>query len=723
MTLTPIQNSHQAQPWGADDRYIVKHVLDSGGVGQVFLATDTQLNRSVVIKVLKEPLIENAETCQQFERAVKSCAALGGEYIAQVLDSGTNAGGCPFYVMEYLQGESLKQCLEREGKLSPQQAVGITSQICAALEMSYQSKFASLFESDEPFVIVPHELKPTQIFLTRSGPVKLLDCGLTKDIRSSCCETQGASFETLLPETFHYAAPEQLEGEEKNHLADVYVLGIILYEMLSGTDPFGLGLDSRLVREGAWIHAHAFRAPRLLQVLLMKSPVTAALSEIVNRCLAKNPCDRYASINALRQALEQVEIGAHPAPDAASDNHGDNYDQTFIQGSLDTRIKGASTQVTSTIVDHPDRSNTMQALELDETMIQASERPAPAGQALTQVVLPSAWSERSATLSDSDNAAQDLGVDETIVQYSDSVAFPPIDQTVTQIYSESSVLENHKKVSDSLEIEDAQDLGVDETIVQYLDVAIHNPADQNDDSAQVLRVDETIVQTSSPIAHFPIDQTVAQTILESNMPNSQKGRRIEGKISPGLGADETIVQYLDSAIHNPADQTVAQTIDPMDEQPLDQTLCQQNTPHIQQADLAIVRNKNKVPGRALVRNVWRSRRSVSMLFVSLPRRCFQSLRRMIDFRKWRSRPQLSAVGTERTQPSGYVSHSRGDDVQSSTEQYQKSQQELDRCRLSLAKELARNGKFRDAIATLKQIQEPSPSYPKAQKLIRSWEKY
>ena len=807
---TSIQNSHQVPQLRVDDHYQIERVLDLEGLGQAFLSMDTQLEQRVVLKVLKDPLAADTDAGTQFKQLVKLRAALRGDHIAQVLDSGTTVEGYPFYVMEHLPGESLKQCLQRDRKFSIRRAVRIASQICVALAESYQSRFECLFESEAPFLVVPHELKPTQILLMSGDQLKLLDCGLTKTIRNSCCDTQAINSETSASQTFHYVAPEQLGGEENNHLADIYVLGILLYEMVSGTDPFGLGLNSRHVREGAWMYAHALREPRSLQLLLEKNAESVAVSDIVHRCLAKKPCDRYPSVDAVWQALEQLQLSDDLALEAVSDQRitpprrpsstvvdqerecsqdvpetqasgaivdlDDCQGKTGHQEHVETRLQEMSVQDCSTkrndelrcsftpektedtnhlsflsrseeigghcnlIRFHPlhfaafsadlktrddrldralvirrsvvDSEEETRHLELDTTVMQAPEASQPVDQVLPPSRLPVADSERDTTLSNSETVPQEQGMPETRLQFSDAAVVGPIDRTASALNSECNCSENHSWSHDIIEVGNAPDIEVDETIVQYSDAAVQKPVVQPEDCLQEQR---GAAKISSPIAPLSSDQTMVQPIGEAPV---LLHRPADGLARRGA-ADETIVQYLDSAVHNPAEKTVAQSIMLIDEQPVDQTVCQQNGPYVASTEMVSTDGKNRGQSQTIVRTVWRSRRSVTAVFRNFGGRCFSSLRRLLSFRPGRSLPKLPASAM--SPPSFGQGRQSKCNIQSNSESDKYSHQELDRCRLDLAKELARNGKFRDAIATLKKIQELSPSYPKAQKLLCNWQ--
>ncbi len=741
MTLSSIQTAQQIQQFNA--RYIVECILDSHGIGEVALAMDTQLNQPVVIKVLREPLVDSVEMHQAFNQAIKLRTALGGEHIAKVLDSGINAEGFPFYVMEYLQGESLKMTLQRDQTLPIQQSLSIAIQICVALEAAHQRKFQTVYESDEQFTVEPHDLRPSNIFLipTVTGTqVTLLDCGITKQLRNFCREAPTESVQKVLPGTFQYAAPEQLElGKETTNLADIYVLGMILYEMLSGTDPFGLGLNARLVGEVSWVHAHAFRSPRSLQALLGDSQTTVLLSEIVSKCLSKNPDHRYTSVQALRQVLEQVQVG---------ESSLQSIEDTPPPGQLTSPQVQANEVHLSSPECLPDISST-QPLERQRdkqamipaehaTTIQADShlKTSPSETAFTQRFSFAFDKTENANLNwppfPTDAAVGSNGMPFTPLSFKRQ----DYDHCNRPLHPATQV--NSQTLNPLHRASATQDPISDETIVQTADAVIDVPNEHSfnqfslprvwqdnsqalpligDDTGPSLETEETIVQTAPPETRHTVAQTFAQERCQKTYDELQT--EPEGMV------EETIVQYADAAIYNPADQTVAQVLTPMDEPSADQTICQQHGSLVQPAALAtasaIALPKQQPQGRAIFQTIWQSRRNVTSLFVDISGRFYYGLRRLFDFRRWQSIPQLPAAGQRATKSAQPPTPNSAESKQPSPEQYQKSLQELDQCRLSFAKELARNGKFRDAIATAQQIPENSPLSNKAQKLIQNWQ--
>ncbi|WP_416675622.1 WD40 repeat domain-containing serine/threonine protein kinase [Egbenema bharatensis] len=309
---------HSSQPldaWygrliGDNQRYRIEQHLGGGGMGDVFLATDMSLGGRVALKLLKEKLAIG-ELRKRFEREVAVCVALRSEHIVQVSDYGVTPEGYPFYVMEYLNGQTLRQLLRSEPLLSVERAVQIVVQVCDGLNLAHRGVILSASgthdtrgRNGDQVKIVHRDLKPDNIFLvpTALGElVKILDFGIAK-LRSEQPEHTIAT--TMFLGTYRYAAPEQLEIEQDlDERADIYSLGMILYEMLSGTDPFGLGMSPTPVSGVTWAVAHCSKPPIPLRQQPGCADISPSLEAIVMRCLHKSPSDRFSSVNELQRAL------------------------------------------------------------------------------------------------------------------------------------------------------------------------------------------------------------------------------------------------------------------------------------------------------------------------------------------------------------------------------------------------------------------------------------
>jgi serine/threonine protein kinase len=672
MIMTPIsiQNSLQDRYLGIENRYAVESVINRMGIGTIYLATDTQLDQKVVIKLLKASLPDSAEVHQRFKQEVELRVGINSKHVAKILDSGTNPVGCPFYVMEYLQGQSLEQLLTQEKLLPISQAINIAQQICLAMEVFHRVEI----ESSKPFGSVSQDLKPAHIFLLPTAlgeQVKVLDSALAKNVRNLCRDSHHTNLKSLLQGTCQYIAPEQLEPrEEIDRRTDIYILGVILFEMFSGTNPFGLDVNSPLISDVSWIRAHTEQAPLPLQSLLGNCQTSIELSNIVSKCLQKKPSDRYSSIQALREALELVEVSDRLSPEQTQSGKQSNPTMAFT-ASTKPLPAGLSEDLTFNQTENPllELGKAESEESNDETVVQ---------------ILPDASTQNS---DHSVALAKHLSVSTKTLGVADSIR---------PLCPRDPISEPEHPIPKPIETDAVQDNP------KNFGGAVMDASDEDESK------DNTIVQYSNSTIHIPVDQTV--------------------------------VQYSDSAIHSPADQTVAQAIAPFPDEQVDQTVCQRGVPQSKPSTtLAFVQNnraQSQIVNNNISQDVLQRTGSFASRFINIPGRFFHSIWTMVDFRQWKSRlrptQQLSPAGTSVSQqspsPINQPTH-RPDrngmaiEEQPSSEQHQKTLRELDRCRLTFAKELARNGKFRDAIAMAKQISETSRCFKDAQTLMRSWKQF
>jgi serine/threonine-protein kinase len=271
-------------------------------MGEVYLAADTRLrDQRVAIKIMKtsasvakDPLIE------LFIREISILPTLNSPYIVKVSDWGftpespPHFQGTPFYVMEYLEGETLGTRLSKLGKLPKEQAVMIISQICEGLKVAHQQG------------IIHRDLKPDNIFLIPGGPrgdfVKILDFGIAKIKRGEYAKSAAAT--VGFRGTYRYASPEQCRELPVDERADIYSLGMVFYEMLSGTNPFGL--EPETASGFDWCDHHINGRAKPLRMLPGCENIPLDLQALVMKCLATKPDLRFAKVEALEQALKAV---------------------------------------------------------------------------------------------------------------------------------------------------------------------------------------------------------------------------------------------------------------------------------------------------------------------------------------------------------------------------------------------------------------------------------
>jgi len=214
-------------------RYHLDRRLGQGGLGAVYAARDTALNRPVAVKVIRHDLVTRDDLARRFQAEARIAAAFVHQNVVTVHDFGVTAGR-PFIVMELLEGTTLREELQRQGRLPPAHAVRILRHVCAAVEAAHRRQF------------VHRDLKPENIFLARSEAeevAKVLDFGIAKVLTDDTHQRAREGVGTgpgILVGTLRYMAPEQLRGEDVQTGADLWALGVIAYEMLTGNHPFAV---------------------------------------------------------------------------------------------------------------------------------------------------------------------------------------------------------------------------------------------------------------------------------------------------------------------------------------------------------------------------------------------------------------------------------------------------------------------------------------------------
>ncbi|HEU4362496.1 MAG TPA: Stk1 family PASTA domain-containing Ser/Thr kinase [Mycobacterium sp.] len=279
-------------PQRLSDRYELGEILGFGGMSEVHLARDIRLHRDVAVKVLRADLARDPSFYLRFRREAQNAAALNHPAIVAVYDTGeaeTPAGPVPYIVMEFVDGVTLRDIVHNDGPMPPLRAIEVIADACQALNFSHQHG------------IIHRDVKPANIMISNNNAVKVMDFGIARAIADSGHSvTQTAA----VIGTAQYLSPEQARGDKVDARSDVYSLGCVLYEILTGDAPF-LG-DSPVAV--AYQHVREDPVPPSQR----HSGISADLDAVVLKALAKNPDNRYQTAAEMRADLVRVHNGEKP---------------------------------------------------------------------------------------------------------------------------------------------------------------------------------------------------------------------------------------------------------------------------------------------------------------------------------------------------------------------------------------------------------------------------
>nr|MDP9266940.1 serine/threonine protein kinase [Acidobacteriota bacterium] len=258
----------------------------AGGMGEVYRARDTRLDREVAVKILPSTMSENADIRERFEREARAVSKLSHPNICILHDVGRE-GDVDFIVMEYLEGETLEQRLTK-GPLPPEQILRYAIQIADALDKAHRQG------------IIHRDMKPANIMLTKAG-AKLMDFGLAKQLEAvpvaaaltelTATDRKLTTEGTILG-TFQYMAPEQLEGQDADQRTDIFAFGEVLYEMATAQPPFKGRTKASLIAS-----ILSSEPPPIAALQPLTPP---GLDRVVRICLAKDPAERFQSAHDLK---------------------------------------------------------------------------------------------------------------------------------------------------------------------------------------------------------------------------------------------------------------------------------------------------------------------------------------------------------------------------------------------------------------------------------------
>lgn len=284
-----------------DGKFVVLQSLGSGGMGDVYKCRQVGVERFVALKLLNRRLADTSSSLQRFEREAKILSLLDHRGIARFYFYGVSSDKSPFIAMEYVEGEALRQRLRQLGTFAWRDAASIAIQICESLSYAHDRS------------VIHRDLKPENIILNNEERVVIIDFGLAK-VADPNWDSLTQTGELI--GTTNYLSPELCRGYRPDHRSDLYSLGIILYEMISGVPPFSADHPMGVIYK----HAHE-DAPRLSVTDLS---VPAQVSWIIAKCIAKEPADRYQSAMELKadlQALINNQVSEIEPPSIVRDSN------------------------------------------------------------------------------------------------------------------------------------------------------------------------------------------------------------------------------------------------------------------------------------------------------------------------------------------------------------------------------------------------------------------
>lgn len=284
-TVTPSAGQPAAEPLEPGSmigRYLTLSRVGIGGMGVVYRAHDTELNRTVALKVLPPHLCKFPDYLKRFRTEAKAQARLNSPYVITLFEMMEHPAG-EILVLEYVEGETLENRLRRQGPLAVSEAVRIFEQTLCGVEYIHQMG------------VVHRDLKPSNIFISRHGEVKLMDFGIARLLDNQDPSQKGTMVGTLL-----YMSPEQINGRETDFRSDIYTMGISLFEVVTGRLPFERRSDYALM------HAHVLENPPSPKEFQRRLP--PELEQVILKAIEKEPNRRYQSAKEFRANLMKLGL-------------------------------------------------------------------------------------------------------------------------------------------------------------------------------------------------------------------------------------------------------------------------------------------------------------------------------------------------------------------------------------------------------------------------------
>lgn len=297
------------------NRYELLEKIGEGGMSEVFKARCNKLNRFVAVKILKKELCDNADIVEKFKGEATAIAALSDNNIVNILDVGTQ-DKINYIVMEYVNGKTLKDVIKQVGKMNYETAISVAIQVAKALDCAHRNK------------IIHRDVKPQNILVTEDGVMKVTDFGIAKSSTSSTITNT-----STIMGSAHYLSPEQAKGSFIDCRTDLYSLGVVLYEMVTGTLPFEA--------DTAVTIALKHLQEEVVPPKNLNSKIPESLNKLILKAMQKDPNKRYQSAKEIIKDLEKIKDD----PNAVIDKVDDDNEHTIIMSAVTEEMSKQKEQV------------------------------------------------------------------------------------------------------------------------------------------------------------------------------------------------------------------------------------------------------------------------------------------------------------------------------------------------------------------------------------------
>lgn len=327
-------------------RYGIISQIGSGGMADVYKVQDVETNRTIALKVLKESLSRDADSIRRFKAEGERMKEIQSQNVVTVYDVGS-VGGTYYIAMELINGITLKEYIRRKGQLSPKETMAVSAQVACGLRAAHSRQ------------IVHRDVKPQNIILSKDGKVKVMDFGIAESTDT------GAKNSQFTVGSVYYIAPEQAKGEACDERSDIYSLGVVMYEMITGKVPF----DKETTVQVALAHMNESMTPP--SELNPECPL--ALEQIIFRCTQKSRARRYHNCTELLGDLK-IAVGTPDYDFGQKEKATLMKNNTQVFTKNEPRPKPVAPMTGDVRRPHPTRQSAHE--EEDETEVRAAHKPA-----------------------------------------------------------------------------------------------------------------------------------------------------------------------------------------------------------------------------------------------------------------------------------------------------------------------------------------------------------